>query len=272
MTGYRFIGTPLPLTEREVYHLGKYLKKARQAGGIVAFEQFDLDLTALLTPVQLDCQNCHLAHHESCCEGGFPFPPESGLLSVIDEHSERMLSRHFTAEAAAQIREAGLFEAFLETDGHPTVTTLDGNCAFCRIEGKGPACMVHRYALEVGIVPEDFKPLSCLLYPLDLIEHEATGRVLITALTANTARFSRWGEDYFHDFLCANAKTRADVAAAETDLRDNIRRGIASDVFALENYQPAYQAGKGTLTTLYGEALWQAIDEQVQKTQQGKGS
>jgi len=272
MAGYRFIGTPLPLAEREVYHLGKYLKKARQSGGIVAYEQFDLDLAALVTPVQLDCENCHLAHHESCCEGGFPFPPERDLLAVIDEHSAGILSRFFTDESAMQIGEQGLFEAFLETDGHPTITTLDGNCAFCRVEGQGPACMAHRYALEIEMKPEDIKPLSCLLYPLDLIEHEETGRVLITALTANTARFSRWGEDYFQDFLCANPAAREAVAREVTDLRDNIRRDIPSDVFALGNYQPAYQAGKGTLTTLYGEALWQVIDERVQKTRQGKGS
>ena len=264
---YFFVGTPLELTEGEAYHLQKYSKKARAKGQIVQVHAphlphpFAIDLAALATPVLLDCERCHQAHAESCCEGGFPFPPTADLLPVLDLFSPLIAGRHLDAAAQAQIRERGLFAAHLETAGHPTIGTAEGgNCLFCRVEGEGPACAAHRFALEQGRAPHELKPLSCLLYPLDLIADE-TGSVLLTALTAETARFSRWGEDYRLDFLCANRDLRERVAAGEPEgLRPNIRRELDGQSFALERYRPAYQAGRETLIARYGLELYTEIE------------
>lgn len=262
-----FVGTPLELTEQEAYHLQKYSKKGRASGQIVRIDAphlphaFEIDTAALATPVLLDCGRCHQAHAESCCEGGFPFPPTEDLLPVLDLFSPLIADRYLDAAAQRQIREQGLFAAHLETAGHPTIATAaGGNCLFCRVEGEGPACAAHRFALEQGRGPHELKPLSCLLYPLDLIEG-ADGTVLLTALTADTARFSRWGEDYRLDFLCANLALRERVAAGETDdLRPNIRRDLDEQSFARERYRPAYLEGRETLIARYGLELYKEIE------------
>ncbi|MGZ4164468.1 MAG: hypothetical protein ACXVDB_08255 [Tumebacillaceae bacterium] len=258
-----FVGTPLSLTDGEAYHLQKYLKKGRAAGTIVAWERFDLDLAALRTPVQLDCQNCHLAHQESCCEGGFPFPPATELLPVLDAHINAIAAEHLPEAVRAQIEQQGLYASHLETAGYPTIGTYAGNCLFCQTEAHGPACMAHRYALQTGMAPEELKPLSCLLYPLDLIA-DSNGRVLVTALTERTASFSRWGADYRLDFLCGNRELRVAIATGEhEEVRANIRRELPDDAFALDRYRPAYQEAKATLLHLYGEALWNEIDTRI---------
>ncbi|MGB8956186.1 MAG: hypothetical protein WCC10_12480 [Tumebacillaceae bacterium] len=253
--GWRFVGTPLDLTEGEAYHLQKYWKKAQRAGAIIVWDRFELDKAALQSLVLLDCANCHRAHRESCCEGGYPFPPATELLQVVDEHLPVIAARHLDAETRDHLQANGLYESYLETAGHPTIGTFGGNCLFCRVEGAGPACMAHRYAIEEGKRPEALKPLSCLLYPLDLIEN-AEGRVRITALTEATSRFSRWGVEYRHDFLCAHYELRAALAAGTAErVRPNIRRQLPADAFPLDRYRPAWQEGLGLLNALYGEEL-----------------
>jgi len=264
---YFFVGTPLELTEQEVYHLQKYCKKARAKGQIVQVEApqlghaFEIDLAALATPVLLDCARCRQAHAESCCEGGFPFPPTEDLLPVLDILSPLIAARHLDEAAQVRIKERGLFDAYLETAGHPTIAAAEeGNCLFCRVEEDGPACAAHRFALEQGRAPHELKPLSCLLYPLDLIADE-DGTLLLTALTADTARFSRWGEDYRLDFLCANLDLREKVAAGETDgMRPNILLNMDERAFAPERYRPAFLEGRDTLIARYGLELYNQIE------------
>jgi hypothetical protein len=260
---WQFVGTPLSLTDGEAYHLQKYLKKGQGAGTIVAWGVYDLDLAALQTPVLLDCQNCHLAHQESCCEGGFPFPPAAQLLPVLDQHVGKIAEQHLPAAVRTHIEQQGLYESHVETAGHLTIGTYQGDCLFCRKEDNGPACMAHRYALQSGMRPEEIKPLSCLLYPLDLIADEA-GRVLVTALTESTARFCRWGADYRLDFLCGNRELREQIAAGEQEgLRANLLCDMPHDAFAIDRYRPAYQEAKATLLRLYGEELWHEIDIRI---------
>ncbi|PWK10257.1 DUF3109 family protein [Tumebacillus permanentifrigoris] len=261
--GYRFIGTPLDLTEGEAYHLRKYWKKGRQARAILPLAAFevDVDVAALQTLVQLDCAHCHLAHVASCCEGGFPFPPAKELLPMLDEHLDG-IAAYLTPERVRHLLQKGLYERHLETAGHQTIGTFAGDCTFCHVEEQGPACMAHRYAVQAGLAPESVKPLSCLLYPLELIESEADGRTLLTALTEQTAAFSRWGADYRLDFICANQDLRA--TDDETDQSPNIRRNLPADVFALERYRPAYVEGQELLTSRYGADFYKELEILIQ--------
>ena len=253
--GWRFVGTPLDLTEGEAYHLQKYWKKAQRVGEIFEWGRFELDTAALQNLVLLDCANCHRAHFESCCEGGYPFPPSAELLPVLDEHLPEIAARHLDAGTREHLQAKGLYECHVETAGHPMIGTYGANCLFCRVEGAGPACMAHRYAIEEGRRPEALKPLSCLLYPLDLIEN-AEVRVRITALTEATSRFSRWGVEYRHDFLCAHYELRAALADGTAErVRSNIRRQLPADAFPLDRYRPAWQEGLELLNALYGEEL-----------------
>ncbi|TCP55587.1 uncharacterized protein DUF3109 [Tumebacillus sp. BK434] len=258
---YRYVGTPLTLTEREAYHLQKYWKKGRKSGAIEAWAGYDLDLPALNTPVQLDCRHCHRAHHESCCEGGYPFPPAVRQVPLLEQHLPVIAARHLPDEKREQIRQNGLWQQHAETEGLPTIATHEGNCLLCAVEGTGPACAAHRYALEEGLAPEQMKPFSCSLFPLELITGE-DGRVLVTALTAETARFSRWGSLYLDDFVCANLPLRlqAERTPRAAEISPNVRRELAADAFAPERYRPAWQEMKEILCNTFGETLWQQIE------------
>lgn len=258
---YRFVGTPLPLTENEAYHLQKYWKKGRKSGAIKAWETYDLDLPALNTPVLLDCGHCHSAHHESCCEGGFPFPPAAEQLPLLEQHLPAIAARHLHAGKQERLSQRGLYERHYETAGLPTIATHDGNCLFCTVEGGGPACAAHRYALEEQLSPQQMKPFSCSLFPLELIADE-DGRVLVTALTAETAKFSRWGNAYRNDFVCANLPLRlqAERTPGAPEISSNVRRELAEDVFAPQRYRPAWLEMKEILCNTFGEALWQQIE------------
>ncbi|MBL0386621.1 hypothetical protein JJB07_08155 [Tumebacillus sp. ITR2] len=260
--GFLFTGTPLELTDGEAYHLRKYWKKGRQAHSIQSLAAFDVDvdLDALRTLVQLDCANCHLAHVASCCEGGFPFPPAAELLPVLDEHLDGIAAL-LPLDVIRHLLRKGLYERHLETAGHRTIGTFDGNCNFCIVEKNGPACMAHRYALQSDLNPMSVKPLSCLLYPLDLIYSEEDGRTLLTALTERTAAFSRWGPDYRLDYLCANVELRENLASADSP---NIRENLPPDVFAPDSYRPAYVEGRQLLTELYGAPFYDELHTLIQ--------
>ncbi|ASS76318.1 hypothetical protein CIG75_16100 [Tumebacillus algifaecis] len=263
---YRFVGTPLPLTENEAYHLHKYWKKGRRDGTIRAWKGFDIDSKALLTPVLLDCRNCHHAHHESCCEGGFPFPPAHEQTELLELHLPELTKRHLHRDKQEQLQQQGLYERHQETTGLPTIATFKNDCLFCEVEGAGPACAAHRYALEEQLLPEQVKPFSCALFPLEWIVEEG-GRLLITALNEETARFSRWGSAYRHDFVCANLPLRlraSDKGAPKVS--ENIRAGLLADAFAPDRYRPVYQEMKEILCRTYGDELWQEIEASYQPT------
>lgn len=261
--GFRFTGTPLDLTEGEAYHLRKYWRKGRQARTILPLDAFavEVDVAALQVLVQLDCAHCHLAHVSSCCEGGFPFPPAQDLLPMLEEHLGG-ISALLTSERVGHLLREGLYERYLETAGHQTIGTFAGDCTFCQVEEHGPACMAHRYAVQAGLAPEAVKPLSCLLYPLDLIQSEEHGRTLLTALTEQTTAFSRWGAEYRLDYLCGNHALR--VADESTDRSPNIRRNLPADVFASEGYRPAYVEGRDLLTSLYGADFYKELECLIQ--------
>jgi len=260
-----FIGTPLDLLEQEVYRLSKYLHKQRAQQKLADYELPDgrrvtFDLAALGTLVQLDCANCHRAHSESCCEGGYPFPPATELLPVLTAHAPRIAELLEGPAATAVADGRWLDDTLPETEGHPTIGTHEnGNCLFCRVEGAGPACMAHRHALQSGHDPHELKPLSCLLYPLDLIGL-ADGCVLVTALTEATAPFSRWGPAYLSDYVCGNYQLREQIARGErSGVSANVQLDVAADAFALHNYRPAYVEGRATLVRLYGPELWDEL-------------
>lgn len=268
---YQYIGTPLHLTEQETYHLTKYLKRGKRQGTIIQWENFDLDLPALNTPIQLACSDCHLAHRHSCCEGGFPFPPTSDLLPTLDTHLPSILEQ-LPEDTAAHIRQHGLCTTtHPETEGHPTIGThpLTGNCLFCQTgpTTNGPSCTAHRHALQTGLPPHTLKPLSCHLYPLDLILDHQTGRTLLTSLTPHTSPFTRWGPHYLTDYLCSNPTLRHTLASGDghhegnddVNRDSNIHPNLPPTTFPLTSYQPAYLEQKTLLTTLYPPSLWDTI-------------
>lgn len=217
----RYVGTPEPMTEKEVFHCEKYVKKNRAK--LVRAGRYLVDVQALLSLFHLDCWNCRAVHRETCCEGGQPYAVEAWQIPIIEREIPAISTR------LSDVREQNNWEAHGIWDGHQLLGTIrerHGNCLFFQENDGRYGCAIHAYAEHTGQDLHPLKPFSCQLYPLDLIEtHEG---ILLTAVTEETSSFSRWGTDYLEQFYCASQERRRLASHLEDSL------------FALEGYRPAY--------------------------------
>lgn len=250
---FRYVGTPDPMTRGESYRCEKYLKRNKAA--LVEAGDYLVDVPALLTLFHLDCGNCRTVHRETCCEGGQPYALEERQVSLLNRELPA-IDRHFSANK----RFPTWSEQRIWDDRQPagTLRLEHGHCVFFQeINGKY-GCAIHAYAEQTNAELYSLKPFSCLLYPLELID---TGeKILLTALTEETAAFSRWGTDYLEQFYCASVKRRR--LAAHLDERH----------FALEGYRPAYEWNLPLLRyLLQGESarVEAILQAQTNKTWQG---
>jgi len=219
---FRYVGTPDPMTQKEVYLCEKYIKKHRHE--LVRAGEYWVDVAALLTLFHLDCWNCRTVHGETCCEGGQPYAVDKRQIPVMEGHLDRIADHLQDERERANWQVYGIWEV-----GQPpgTIRMKHGNCLFYRELNGRYGCAIHAYAEQTGSELYPLKPFSCQLYPLDLIE-TAEG-ILLTAVTAATSSFSRWGTDYLEHFYCASRERRKQAAHVDASL------------FALDGYRPAYE-------------------------------
>jgi hypothetical protein len=232
---YRYAGTPDPMGEREAYHCERYLKRNKAA--MLPVGRFLIDIPALLTPFHLDCFHCREVHRETCCENGQPYALDSWQIPMLEKEAPAIAERFLSEREWETYSQSGIFESG-STAG--TIRLRNGNCLFFTEWDGRPACAIHAYAEETGRDLYPIKPISCQLYPLDLID---TGEcVLVTALQEETAAFSRWGTDYLDRFYCASVDRRRQA------------KHIDPSLFALEGYRPAYQWGISIIRRMIGSA------------------
>jgi hypothetical protein len=239
---YRYAGTSDPMGEREAYHCERYIRRNRAV--LYPAERFLIDVPALLTPFHLDCTHCREVHRETCCENGQPYAVDAWQIPLLEREAPAIMERFLAEGEWERYEQSGIWD---RRGSAGTIRLRHGNCLFhTEIDGR-PACAIHAYAEQTGGDPYSLKPISCQLYPLDLID---TGEhVLITALTEETAPFSRWGRDYLDRFYCASADRRRQA------------KHIDPSLFALEGYRPAFQWGIPILRHVLGAAAGEA--EQV---------
>lgn len=219
---FRYVGTPDPMSDKEVYCCEKYIKKHRAA--MIRAGQYIVDVPALLALFHLDCWNCRAVHRQTCCEGGQPYAVEPWQIPIMEKELPAITARLQSASERENWERHGVWDRG-QLPG--TIRMRHGNCLFYQENNGRLCCAIHAYAEEAGHVVEPLKPFSCQLYPLDLID---TGEaILLTAVTEETSSFSRWGTDYLEQFYCASPQRRK----LATHLDEN--------VFALAGYRPAYE-------------------------------
>lgn len=245
---YRYYGTPDPMTEREAYHCEKYLKRKKDR--IIQVGRFLLDSDSLLAPFHLDCGNCRSVHGQTCCEGGQPYSVDKWQMPLIEATTPKAVAAFLQGRSA----HPSLWCAQGYSPG--SIPLHEGSCYFYGPIGEGHGCILHAYAEKKGEEVYPLKPFSCQLYPLDLIQIEE--KVLITAVTEETAAFSRWGNDYLKNFYCASLERRK---AADH---------LPAEVFAVAGYRPAYQWGNEFLQETFGteaELAFAKIKESIIRQQ-----
>ncbi|MEJ8545319.1 DUF3109 family protein [Brevibacillus borstelensis] len=229
------------MNEREVYACKKYIRKHRAAMKEVG--RVLLDLPALLTLFHLDCENCRLVHRETCCEGGQPYAVENRQADLLERESGAIARQLWSERDQRGWAAEGIWDKHY---GLGTIRMDHGNCLFYKeIDGRH-GCSIHAYAERSGADVVALKPFSCQLYPLEVIDMGEA--ILLTALTEETAPFSRWGTDYLEHFYCASIQRR--MAAAHLD----------EHFFALTGYKPAYQWNIPLLHALLGSDAGLALD------------
>jgi len=240
---YRYVGTPDPMGEREAYQCDRYLRRNRQR--MLTAGRYLIDSDALLTLFQLDCSNCPRVHRETCCNGQ-PYAVDARQVPVLEQVAPDILERYMPDTEQLRFNREGIWE-----QGKPSGTIrLNGNrCLFYAEVNGGRGCAIHTHAEAGGQPVYPLKPFSCQLYPLDLIENGS--HVLITALTAETSRFSRWGAEYLEQFLCASLERRQQMKHLDPGL------------FAVEGYRPAYQWSWPFLRYMLGEEA-EAIERELE--------
>ena len=218
---FRYVGTPDPMNRREQYHCEKYIRRNKAA--LVEVGAFLVDVAALRRLFHLDCANCRTVHRQTCCEGGQPYALEPDQASAL-ERELPAIAEHFARNGFAnQWSKKRIWD---ERQPAGTIRLEHDKCLFYREINGQFGCAIHAYAEQTGARLYPLKPFSCQLYPLDLID---TGKgILLTAVTEETAAFSRWGTDYLEQFYCASLSRRR--LAAHLDEKH----------FAIDGYRPAY--------------------------------
>ncbi|WP_134682963.1 DUF3109 domain-containing protein [Brevibacillus migulae] len=241
---YRYYGTPDPMTEREVYHCEKYLKRKKDR--IIRAGRYLIDQEALLAPFHLDCGNCRSVHGHTCCEGGQPYSVNKWQVPQIEETAPKAIESF--------LKDRTVHPSIWCAQGYRpgNIPVHEGNCYFYGPIGGGYGCMLHAYAEANGEAVYPLKPFSCQLYPLDLIQ--IGEEILITAVTEQTASFSRWGTDYLENFYCASLSRRQAAV------------GMAEDQFAIAGYRPAYQWGLELLREAFGVEVELAVANAVKES------
>ncbi|MEW9668406.1 DUF3109 family protein [Ammoniphilus sp. 3BR4] len=233
-----YFGTQDALSKKEAFHFKKYFKK----NSFFTVGEFVID-PAIFTKVNLDCMSCHLVHSSTCCEGGQPYSTDRESEKKLDKAAPFIIQQYLDEKRQREARESGFKEVTATGPLAPTIKLCEGNCFFYVKGDKESYCSIHRYALDHHMSPLELKPMSCSLFPLDVIQMDS--ELFITAITPETAVFSRWGYEY-EEHLCVNMKKREE---------------ISSPHFSLKDYRPAWEWCMDLLKQTFGEELIDTISK-----------
>ncbi|MGC5325090.1 DUF3109 family protein [Brevibacillus sp. SYSU BS000544] len=240
---YAYYGTSDPMAEREIYRLEKYLKQHKKE--LLYTERFIIDIKALQRPFMLDCFNCKKVHQVTCCEEGQPYAVHYTQVKPMEEYAFAMKPGFMSPEAEESMREKGIWQL----GRYDTIRTYRKSCIFVTELNGVSCCSIHAHAAAHGHDVFPIKPFSCMLYPIELIQLPT--RILITALTEETASFNRWGNDYLDQFYCASLERR------------QANDELSPELFPVERYESAYVWGKDLLERTFGHELIELIEQHI---------
>ena len=236
------------LVDQDVDKLKHYLKE--QPLGLIDQDGqiFLIDYKALHQKINLNCFECTKRHQYGCCCGS-PCAMSEKNMALLDRHLLKM-------EESLRALDKRQYDTLVEKGGfvaaNGEIKAFDGHCAFL-IQHEGVyKCMAHKYALDEAIPIYEICPLSCLMYPLEIMELMIDKRkkaILITAAVeeAFAENLSRWGS----------------YKSLEVELRC-IHEQAHDEGFKKEDYQPVYKVNQGLLVHEFGELLFRGIEYLVE--------
>jgi len=233
------------MVDEDVEKLRAYLKERRLGILEQGNQMFLVDQKAMAHLINLNCFECTKRHQYGCCCGS-PCAMSEKNMDLLDRHLLQM-------EEALRDLDEKQYQTLVEKGGfvaaNGEIKAFDGHCAFLIHHEGIYKCMAHKYALDSSIPIYDICPLSCLMYPLEILECRLDKRKSITLLTAAVEEefaenLSRWGS----------------YKSLEVELRCIEEK--AHDLgFKKADYQPVYKVNEGLLSHEFGTFLVSAIKE-----------
>lgn len=206
---------------------------------------FLIDEKALKHEINLNCFACTKRYRYGCCCGS-PCDLGPNNRKVFDKHLLNIEEEVKTYDETSYnkiLAKGGL----INSDG--SINECDGHCGLLvEIDGVYK-CAAHSYALKKEIPIYTLCPLSCLMYPLEIIELITNKQRKIILLTAAVnedfaQRFSRWGS----------------YNTLEVELRC-INKEEHDDIFKKEDYKPVYKVNEGLLSHEFGDVFYKSLEE-----------
>lgn len=252
MTSVGYYDLDVMFTDEQLGSFVKFLK-----GRDLAFihndgDDFIIDKELLAHVINMDCFNCYKYNQRGCCFDS-PFPMSQATLENFEFHAvdiAKTLAEYLGGEADGMEQLSSLIcHGGLLDNGE--VNAANGRCAFL-VKDKSPSdsmiCVIHRFALEHKIPIYELSPLSCLMFPVEIL----------TVYCGDEYYYyigSVCDQDFWNQFgRWFNYSTRDNF-----DLRCLDQGKHAKDGFAKKKYRPVYQEFKGLLTHEFGEAFYKNL-------------
>lgn len=222
----------------------KYLGE-RELGVIEYKERMYLvDLENLKHKINLNCFECTKKHQYGCCCGS-PCDMSRHNKDNFDVHEAAIAEevKALDAKEYQMIKETG---GFVFLDG--TINECNGHCALLVHHEGTYKCIAHKYALENNIPIYTLCPLSCLMYPLEMMtlftNNQQKRIVLLTSVVeeAFASAYGRWGSYHSLDveLRCINVDAH-------------------NEVFKAADYKAVYEVNKGLLIHELGNEIFSSM-------------
>lgn len=235
------------LSDAELKKLKSYLENRKLAMIEMEEQVFLADREALAKEINLNCFACTKKHQYGCCCGS-PCGFSEKNMDLFDRHTLAM-------EEALQAISRQQYERLQSNGGFMTANgklkAYDGHCSLLIEEQGIYKCLAHKYALDHQIAPYEICPLSCLMYPLEMIELVTNKRKKVILLTSVIEEdfaqsFGRWGS----------------YESLEVELRC-IHKEAHNDMFKKEDYRPVYEVNQGLLSHEFGKRLYKSLKKLI---------
>lgn len=213
--------------------------------GMIEFNEriFLIDLENLKHKINLNCFECTKKHQYGCCCGS-PCDMSRRNKANFDKYEADIAEevKALNIEEYKLLKQTG---GFIFLDG--SINVCNGHCALLVCHEGSYKCISHKYALENDLPIYELCPLSCLMYPLEIMILFADKQKRIMLVTSVVEEdfaneYGRWGS----------------YSSLDVELRC-INESSHNDVFKKEDYKPVYEVNKGLLIHELGREIFEGI-------------
>lgn len=240
-----------------------YLNKNRAY--MIHIGDFIFDSLSLRSNIMLSqCLKCEkYQKHNCCCGNSYSMPDEN--VNKLGKHVYDILK--VVPDNENLLESYNRYGAFTRNNSTTTRGHKDGYCLFSFVDTDGyPKCAIHKWCLESGLNPAEYKPYICSLFPLEGIV-TPSGKTVVFCSNKDTNKFSM----YFYTLtrrVCVNeeslVKVYSNSVGGNSYLRElNVHNILEDDIH--QYMRPAYIEQEGILRFLCGDDVYDELVRRMSK-------